>query len=217
MKQYFRLLVLLVISAAVTTLADSPARPRSYKTPSPDGRYIFVMLAPSFAELSDVQKVGGEEAALRNQYKESGLYFNDGSTAPLWIVDWYAYEVFVSSDGVHLIRKGPWASSENDETLTFFASGKSIKSYRVKDLVDFVWLLPHSVSHFRWDDDFIYDENNKALSLTTRHKDKYRFDITTGEVISSWRPIRLLLAGAGILIVVLIFRFVRRRIGQPAT
>jgi hypothetical protein len=35
------------------------------------------------------------------------LYRNDGSTTPLWTVDWYAHSVLLPSDGIHLGLRPP--------------------------------------------------------------------------------------------------------------
>jgi hypothetical protein len=82
-----------------------------YKEVSLNGQYVFVMLGilptpaddPAWRyEEPRVRK----DAEIRRVYPQSGLYRNDGSAAPLWTVDWYAFKVFVASDGVHLVRLG---------------------------------------------------------------------------------------------------------------
>src|SRR2546428_329551 len=120
-------------------LADSPAPPRSYKKVAAGGKYVFVMIAPGTVE-EDVWRWNEETAAgirkIRRVYPRSGLYRNDGSTEPLWTVDWYAHGVEVASDGVHLIRHGPWASSTDQEAISFFANGKLLRTYLIRELVD---------------------------------------------------------------------------------
>jgi hypothetical protein len=61
---------------------------------------------------------------IRAKYPTSGLYKNDGSTKASWTIDWYAYSVLLPSDGIHLIRRGPWAKDGSTEALTLFASGR---------------------------------------------------------------------------------------------
>lgn len=57
---------------------------------------------------------------IRKTYPKSGLYKNDGSTLPVWTVEWFAQEVEPLSDGIHIVRCGPWASSPFTQAVTFF-------------------------------------------------------------------------------------------------
>jgi len=198
---------------ALSTYADSVTPPFSYATQSEDGKYVFVMIAP--VEINQDGIYGGNEIeqlaqSVRKKYTLSGLYQNDGSTKPLWTVGWYAYSVLISSDGIHLVRRGPWASSGDDEAVTFFANGIEIKSYKVNDLVDFIWLLPHTVSHFWWGESSKLDDHNKTLSITTLLKDKYVFDLTTGRIVSTWMPIRLAIS-SGVFSFFLLILLIRRK------
>ena len=147
-RELFFALLLISLSAS-TAFGDKPVPPHSYTIVSADRRYLFVMLAPTLDNDKSFrpQEKSTEALKIRKRYAKSGLYLNDGSTVPLWTVDWYATAVVLPSDGVHLIRKGPWASTSSDEALTFFASGKELKAYKVKDLISLTSLLPHSVSH----------------------------------------------------------------------
>jgi hypothetical protein len=178
-------LLLALISASAS--ADQPGRKRSRTTVSPNGQYVFVMIAPLAPEEDAgywVEKVATEIRKIREAYKVSGLYRNDGSREPLWTVDWYASYVEVASDGVHLVRFGPWAHSPEQEALTFFASGKEIRSYTIGELVAEPDKLPHSVSHFVWDKDIKLDDANLLYRLTTKNGEQYVFDITTGAIVS---------------------------------
>src|SRR5262245_23170642 len=107
------------LAAASPALADSPARPRSYKEVAPGGKYVFGMIAPGTVE-DDVRRWNEETAAdlreIRRVYTQSGMYRNDGSAEPIWTVDWYAHGVDLTPDGVHLIRPGPWAWPHKDKT-----------------------------------------------------------------------------------------------------
>jgi hypothetical protein len=91
------------------TRASSPAPPYSYRKPSPDGRYVFVMLSPLPPE-ADTERWTGARAdeirEVRRTYAASGLYRNDDPLKPLWTVTGYWPEggVEVASDGVHLLR-----------------------------------------------------------------------------------------------------------------
>ena len=132
----------------------------------------------------------------------------------LWVGTLIKY--IFSSDGYHLVRTGPWASSGDDEAMTFFANGIEIKSYKVNDLVDFIWFLPHTVSHFTLVESMKLDGYNKTLNITTLHKDKHIFDLTTGRTVTSrtvtsWVPIRYLAIGTGVLSFVLLILVIRRK------
>lgn len=73
----------------------------------------------------------------------------------------------------------------------FFEKGKLLKTYRVEDLVDFVWLLPRSVSHFEWEKEVSMDYEQNRLTIKTLLYDVYIFDTSTGEIISSTRYSRI--------------------------
>ena len=217
MQRKLFLALLLIGLSALTAFGDKPIPPHSYTIVSADGRYIFVMMAPRSENDENFrpQEKSTEALKIRKKYPASGLYLNDGSTVPLWTVDWYATAVLLPSDGVHLIRKGPWVSTSSDEALTFFASGKELKAYKVKDLVSFTSLLPHSVSHFEWEKSIELDNERLILTVTTLHYDKFEFDVTTGEIRSAHRVSGLVAWAAVplVLIFLLIVVLVRKRIG----
>ena len=187
-RRYWLAPALLFILPAVA-YGDSLAPPYSYVRYSPNGKYVFVMLAPGDRE-SDFRR------ELKSIFPVSGMYLNDVSRTPLWTVDWYSYAVVPSSDGVHILRWGPWAQKLSDEALTFFANGKMLRSYRISDLVDTKVGLYHTTSHFSWEreDDEEFNEINHTFSLTTITGEKYTFDYTTGEIVSARRPLRAVFA-----------------------
>jgi hypothetical protein len=171
--------------------ADKPAPPFSYKQESPGGKYVFVMIAPGSIEKDVAHWNEGKVAEIREirrTYLKSGLYRNDVSDEPLWTVDWYAYGVEVASDGVHLIRHGPWASSTDDEAISFFANGKKLRTYEVRELVDKPRLMEYSVSHFRWQKDRWFDDDRLEYGLATLDGNQFVFDVRTGEIITKWPP-----------------------------
>ena len=156
------------------------------------------------------KEIRDEALRIRAKYQVSGLYRNDGSTTPLWTVDWYAHSVFVFSDGNHLVREGPWATSSSDEALTFFSSGKEIRSYKIKDLEDLPWLLPHTVSHFRWLKTADVNDSDRTLTVVTFLWDKYVFDAATGGIVSSRRPTRLALGALALIVVIAVLLLLKR-------
>ena len=161
-----------IIFCSSLAVADTPAPPRPYKKVVNNGRYVFVMLP----------QMGHHQG-----YSESGLYRNDGSKTPLWTVYWYAFEIDAVSDGVHLVRLGPWAGRYDQEAITFFAYGNPLRSYKINELVTFPWLMPHTVSHFTWIAGGSLNDEKLTYILTTLHGERYVFDVTTGKIISSFR------------------------------
>lgn len=165
---------LLVLCAAAPTYGNGAFAPYTYVKPSSDGKYVFVMIAPS-----DERNPTEQARRIRAKYSKSGLYLGDGSVKPLWTVEWYSFGVFVASDGVHLVRQGALASSLADEAFTFFAGGKELRSYKVRDVAHKNVL--QMASHFVWLADINLDDEEKTLSVKTLGGEKYSFDYRSGE------------------------------------
>jgi hypothetical protein len=150
---------------------------------------------------------------LRQTYRVSGLYRNDESTLPLWVVDWYARHIEIASDGVHLVRSGSAAMSPSDQAIAFFANGQMLRSYSVADLVDLPWLLPRSVSHIMWRSEGRFDNTTMTYTIWTKHGERFVFDVTTGTMTQAWHPVRAIVGGLGIAAVLLVmwkFRLARK-------
>jgi hypothetical protein len=206
------------VIAGSPALADSPARPRSYKVAA-GRKHVFVMISPIPVE-KEVLPWNEETAAaireIRRIYTRSGLHRSDGSPEPLWTVDWYAHAVEVASDEVHLIRHGLWAvlprdrdaplgSALDQEALSFFANGRLLRTYRIGELVDDTDLLPRSVSHFRWLDEGRLDDARSEYTLTTLDGNRFVFELHAGKIVSesrrgrpAWRGWWVLLGIVGI-------------------
>ena len=183
------LLFILGLSSAVR--ADSPAPPRTYTVETEDGRYVFVMLTslpPDFENRFFTEGFVEEMQETRRRYRQSGLYRTDDPTTPLWTVDWYAHSVLVFSDGVHLVRPGPWASSAQNEGVSFFANGELLETYTIEDLVAAPWAMPRSVSHFTWRDETSIDDAALTYHIRTLHGEEIDFDVRTGKIIRSFLP-----------------------------
>src|SRR5688572_28942850 len=101
------LMAVVVLSASPPAFADTPAPISSYMRVSRNGAYVFVMLGKAGYRSSEVSEWEG--------YTQSGIYRNDSSKEPLWTVAWYAYNVDVASDGVHLVRHGGLATDTHGE------------------------------------------------------------------------------------------------------
>ena len=170
-------LIALSMSLAAPVLADSEMPPTDYTKETQGGAYIFVMLAP------DGPRWSSKEPEIRKVYKYSGLYRNDGSREPLWKVYWYSFSVYLSSDGKHVVRLGPWAQSTRDLALAFYEDGKELKQYAISDLVKDTGALKHTVSHFFWRTDLKYNEKEGTVFLKTVDAISYTFSVKTGEII----------------------------------
>lgn len=207
-----------VTLAALACLAraDSPVHPFSYAETSPDGKYLFVMLAPvsleddgAFARPEEMPKA----KQVRAKYGASGMYLNDGSTTPLWTVDWYAPRVYVLSDGTHVVRMGQAVDDIDDEVFTFFAKDKVLRTYKLGDLVSTTSSIPGSSAFFYWEKGISLDDSSKRFTVTTYADDKLVFDVTTGEKVLS-RKISWtvgLCISVFLLILVKAVRMVKRR------
>jgi hypothetical protein len=203
-----RWLIAFVLMALTPSLVRSDQAGFSpYRIVSADGKYVFVML-----NMSNGRSYGN------HGYPSNGLYLNDGSKTPLWTVDWIG-RAYLPADGVHVVKHGGWSSQfagYNTEAITFFANGKPIKSYRVSDLIDFPSLLPHTISHYVWDEwglaryegqsntpvlfvndvegyysrSVIFNELAHTMSLKTLQGDSFVFDLNTGDIVEARRPVR---------------------------
>ena len=206
------LLVVLIVLSTAITYADSESGPLPYATESADGKFIFVMFAPG-SRTDEIPLVDGHRILryiTARDYPLSGLYAS-GSNTPLWTVNWFAPSVIVPSDGVHLIRRGPWARTLSDEAYTFYANGKELRSYRISALADTIVGLKRSVSHFEWEESAGVDESRKVLAVTTFTKESFLFDYTTGEMVSARRPLRVLLLVSALTFILIVAWFIRRR------
>ena len=174
-------------------IADEVLPPQDYSKVSQDGQYIFVM----FTLDKGWGSVFFKNRNLRRKYAQAGLYKNDSSLTPLWTVDWYSHsrEVYLPSDGKHLVRMGPWPSlwapkdmekggpALQELAVAFYESGRLLKRYSIGDLVENPKVLPQSVSHFMWMKEVSFDDVSKRLRLSTLDGNKYVFDVNSGEII----------------------------------
>lgn len=179
--------------STVTGLADEKGVPSDYQKVSPDGKYVFVMLSPSESRFAEKDKT------LRKKYRSSGLYKNDKSSTPLWKIDWYSakQDIYLSSDGKHLVRMGFWTGRRDDEGLekgepavkqlavAFYNEGKLLKAYTIEDLIEKSNKIPPSVSYFRWKKEVSFDDATSQLSILTVEGKRYVFDVRSGEILTS--------------------------------
>jgi len=189
-----------------TLLAQPDVRlggPTTYTTPSPNGEYLFVMIAPRPAS-SEKSLDPEKEQSQKDIYAQyaatgSGLYRKDG--VKLWGVDWYSYRVWPADDGVHLVRlHGDFPLSErfpaskrlSDEVvaeqvqaegLSFYASGKLLRVYAVRELLKNVESLPHSLHHVLWSADGVLTADGRQFGMMTQEPRQIYFDLDTGRIV----------------------------------
>ena len=200
-------ILLLIIFTPLIINADVRALPHSYVQASADDKYLFVMIAPIDIELDgkyESEENKQEAQRIRKTYPSSGMYLNDGSTQPLWTVDWHSVRAFVSSDGEHVVRTGGYQTEFSGEALTFFKRNETLRSYTIGDLIDFrpVPMLPGSID---WEQEMSLDDESQTFMLSTTIKDVYAFKYTSGEMLSSVRLVRIV---GAILIVICISAFI---------
>jgi hypothetical protein len=179
----------LLLFFASTVKADSPVPLNDFSKISKNGKYIFVLIAngddPS--NYNPMGQVWKKDELLRQKYPVSGLYLNDGSTTPLWTVDWNTddYSLEVSSDGRHVVRVGPWPfqGQYQEDALSFYEDGQLIKKYLVQDLVALPGFLPKTVSHYMWLNEKVLDDDQGLLSIETKNGEKYTFELASGKIV----------------------------------
>lgn len=180
------ILVVGLLTSAGMAWADRARAPYDYVKEVANGKYLFVMLATQGHGLDagapDDVGIIETDSSLRNRYKESGMYL-PGRKEPLWTVSWYSFEVYPSSDGNHLVRLGPWASSVDQLALAFYFKGSELKRYLIRDLIrDSTQVYP-TVSHFFWIESHHFDDTGQVFHLKTVEDKSYSFSMTSGELL----------------------------------
>jgi hypothetical protein len=138
------LAALAVLTLAGTARGYTEPPWQSYSRTSPDKAFVFVVLhGPRPGEPPD---------PLAAKYPASGLYRNDGSTAPLWTFPGgYVRDAYPASDGVHVvvllervitIHPGPDTDGPPEPpdpaVLAVYANGVKVRTVRLGELLDHV-------------------------------------------------------------------------------
>jgi hypothetical protein len=168
---------------------------------SANGKYLLVLLAPepeyyNAGPLTDDEIREREEVQqIEDHYAQSGLYRNDGSTDLLWPIDYLSVlkDVYVSDDGVHLIVAFlSWecdTCSDRGNALEFYAHGQRLSTYNEHNLLIayFGRCLASCYAGVPWTTctSAKFDDKRREFEIATNRGDEFRFDITTGNVISS--------------------------------
>jgi hypothetical protein len=168
--------------------------------PTPDGRHVFVLVPPKSDDPR--QKESPAHQAIRDKYpRGSGLYPAGDSSAPLWTVDWYAYDVFPADDAVSLVRvhgenmlsrhyiagrplpEEVVAEQLAAPALTFYRAGVPLKTYAVRELVRTPEALPQTVKHILWMAGGTVTRDGTKFVLQTHDARQYVFALETGAVL----------------------------------
>ena len=110
-----------------------------------------------------------------------------GSKTLLWdIPGWFRY-IYLSNDGDYLVTDNTggllWKKfGKRDVVLRIFRNGNEIQKYRVTDLIDHIWNLEKTVSHYRWGN--IENLDGKIVNITTV-EGRAQIDSVTGELKKS--------------------------------
>lgn len=194
--KYWLILVILFTPLCVE------AAPYSHVKTSDDKKFLFVMITPIDPTLGKrccTTPGQIEERRLRETYPSSGMYLNDGSTTPLWTVDWWARDVIVPSDGEHVISFGK-PHEMTGEALTFFRRNEVLRSYTLGELAEKKQLIPGPSGEHIWLNKTWLKRTKSHLVVETVDVSKvlgmpkknfrghrYDFDYTTGEMVFNGR------------------------------
>jgi len=183
-------LALVIGLAYYQGLADSPAPPQPVFTVSDNGRYLFKMIPEEWPQES------GSSTKNVNDFGVAYKVVANGALKEIWNVSgWFAFRVFLSDDGEHLVRMGPWncgrEPTKSDLAVAFYKRGKLLKEYSTADLVEDKSAVITSVTHYRWlaltDTALMLDPDN-IFHIRTIDNIQYGFDITTGDIKSKKKP-----------------------------
>lgn len=176
----------------------------SYTKPVDGGKFLFVQLGDPDAEAKESDSAARQGFAdLRARYRSSGLYPVDG-TEPLWTIDGFGpYDsVFPASDGIHLVRiEGEWWRTRsfpgkrrlpadveelqlNGPALSFFASGKKLKTYNLHELIQEPLQLPHTPEHILWPAGAALNTDSGKFVILTQDRQRLAYDYKTGELLT---------------------------------
>jgi hypothetical protein len=183
------LVLVLKVDCAFAGLA---APTHTWTLTSPDGKCLLVMISRLSIE-EDVGSGGPGKSdpdcirSIRAKYQQSGLYLNDGSTEPLWILPGpygRSHDFHIAPDGQYLVVAGGENCFATDYFAMFHRNGQEIKFYRTSELIP---LWRQQFAHMRRRPiDFRtshFDENALTYEVTTTEGEQFVFDITTGQLI----------------------------------
>ena len=193
-----------------------------------DANMIFYMTPPQLPHQSELDFFNYPDISEERMQIKSGLYYNETPLRNIYYVDIIAHKnhVIFSACGNYFATIQNTTDNFDGETLggglvNFFDNGILIKSYGVKDLINFPFMLPWTSAGVFWrhdgsralDHQEIYNPETNELTITTYEQRVFVFDITTGRIIQSPIPIMFLFIaiGFGVAMCVFILIVTRRR------
>lgn len=198
--------VAFMVGLAISSVqADKPLPDERYVKTSQGGKSVFTMV-PAKRELRDKKWV-----IARDSFGICYRLTEEGKFVEVWSVSgWFSPEIYLSDDGKHLIRVGPWSKGHEPEAgdlaVAFYQNGKLLKSYSTADLVRRPGAVLASVSHYDWlarardaergesnPDSKLRLVGDRVFHLKTCDQIKYQFDVTTGKIISIDDPVEELM------------------------
>ncbi|RYD35060.1 MAG: hypothetical protein EOP86_09465 [Verrucomicrobiaceae bacterium] len=212
---------------------------RSYARLSSDGKRLLVMTTgksmPHEWKREIFRLPDGRELALSEIFRKSGVY-EVGSLAPVWQVDWYAYEINlrVSPDLDSMaVVFGHALQYPEEPALSFFHQGKPIREYGCHQLLGRLrskvfFKLTNVNWHLDWYEEFETHGDYLTFitaqrtfgpadwSLNLGYQDAWVFDLRTGLAVEhgtlgAFRLAMITLAVAALFAVPGLIVFHRRR------
>jgi len=155
-----------------------------------------------------IDERAAEIRAIRQKYTVGGMYRNDGSTTPIWTVNWYAYRIDVPAGGEGVGRYSSGGlETDTGPAIGFYRRGDLIRGYDVSDLVTLPWFSDRR----SWLSEHRLSDDSRTVTVVTEHGDRYVFDVQTGEMLERFRPVRYAVIGATALMVLGCVWWIRRR------
>lgn len=195
-------LLAVLFGAHVASAGPTALEPLGFTKPV--GDLTLVMLGDPAAE-DRVRDTSAREQfrALRERFSRSGMY---RGTELVWPLEgpYAPYDaVFPAADGVHLVRlDGEWWKTKSypgrnrlpaeKETaqldapaISFFAQGKLLKQYTLREIVTVIDDLPHSPEHVLWMAGAVLNDQDRQFVLFTQDSYRTIFNIDTGEKVAT--------------------------------
>ncbi|MSU76501.1 MAG: hypothetical protein EXS16_00240 [Gemmataceae bacterium] len=145
---------------------------RSHKKVMGRGKYLLVML---------YSKANGPDAAneLNDLYPQSGLYPNDNSRKPIWMLPMgFEGEVFLSRNGEYLANIVYPAECTGDG-VQFYHKGQRIRSYKITELAH-KSAIKEACPSCIWHGLTTFDEAAETIAVEVNDGRTWTFDLRSG-------------------------------------
>jgi hypothetical protein len=183
--KFWSWVILFSLSFPLNADAVSLLGNQDYQRTTSDKAYILVIFCPPPEEKKPDEYPCFENTDIRKKYSQAGLYKNDGSSNPLWVVDWFfplIDSVYISSDSNYLVtvRSPQYFLGKPHSFIGFYERGKLLKEHGIGPLIKNADELP-TKGRFK---NISFDDARGQLSITTNEDKNYIFDIRSGEIIN---------------------------------